>query len=86
MKVDQTITVIDKLKKRFKPVDIEKLGCIEFHQKMQSSAYGESVEKLGLCLAGKAFPKFNWERIWRNYVSNLKVRHSSFDPSTCKIQ
>ena len=28
--------VIDRLKSRFKPVDIEKLKSIEFHQKMQN--------------------------------------------------
>ena len=58
--------VIDRLKSRFKPVDIEELKSIEFHQKMQDS--GESVEKLGICLqklAGKAFPQitgkeFDW--------------------------
>ena len=50
--------VIDRLKSRFKPVDIEELKSIKFHQKMQDS--GESVEKLGICLqklAGKAFPQ-----------------------------
>jgi hypothetical protein len=35
------------LKKRFKPIDIEKLWSLEFHQKMQDQ---ESVEKLGLDL------------------------------------
>ena len=50
--------VIDRLKSRFKPVDIEEPESIEFHQKMQDS--GEYVEKLGICLqklAGKAFPQ-----------------------------
>ena len=49
-------TVKSKLKKRFKPVDIEELKSIEFHQKMQGT---ESVEKLGISLqklAHKAFP------------------------------
>ena len=49
-------TVKAKLKKRFRPVDIEELKSIEFHQKMQGT---ESVEKLGLSLqklARKAFP------------------------------
>jgi len=44
------------LKSRFKPVDIEELRGLEFHQLMQTE---ESVEKLGLqlrSLAGKAFP------------------------------
>ena len=44
------------LKNRFKPVDIEELRGMEFHQLMQGE---ESVEKLGLqlmSLSGKAFP------------------------------
>ena len=43
------------LKGRFKPVDIEELRGLEFHQLMQAE---ESVEKLGLqlmSLAKKAF-------------------------------
>jgi len=48
--------VIERLRKRFKPVDIEELKSVEFHQKMQGS---ESIEKLGLSLqklASGAFP------------------------------
>ena len=44
------------LKSRFKPVDIEELRGMEFHQVMQGE---ESIEKLGLqlmSLSGKAFP------------------------------
>ena len=44
------------LKGRFKPVDIEELRGLKFHQLMQAE---ESVEKLGLqlmSLANKAFP------------------------------
>ena len=47
---------VDALKKRFKPIDIEELRSLEFHQRMQDK---ESVEKLGLDLqrlAHKAFP------------------------------
>ena len=36
---------IESLKKCFRPVDIEELKGIEFHQKMQAS---ESIEKLGI--------------------------------------
>ncbi len=45
------------LRKRFRPIDIEELRGIEFHQKMQGE---ESIEKLGIDLqrlARKAFPK-----------------------------
>ena len=47
---------VSSLKKQFKPVDIEELKGIEFHQKMQTS---ESIEKLGITLqtlGKKAFP------------------------------
>ena len=50
-------TVVNKLKERFRSVDIEELKGIEFHQKMQTQ---ESVEQLGtdlLDLGRKAFPK-----------------------------
>ena len=48
--------LVTSLKDRFKPVDIEELRGLEFHQLMQKE---ESVEKLGLwlmSLARKAFP------------------------------
>ena len=48
--------LVTAMKTRFKPVDIEELRGLEFHQLMQSD---ESVEKLGLqlmSLARKAFP------------------------------
>ena len=38
---------VEYLKKRFKPVDIEELKGMEFHQKVQST---ETVEELGICL------------------------------------
>ena len=47
---------VEYLKKRFKPVDIEELKGMEFHQKVQST---ETVEELGICLqklCRKAFP------------------------------
>lgn len=47
---------VEHLKKRFKPVDIEELKGIEFHQKMQGT---ESIEQLGISLqklGRKAFP------------------------------
>lgn len=50
---DQSVAA---LRDRFKPVDIEELRGLEFHQLTQTD---ESVEKLGLCLmtlAKKAFP------------------------------
>ena len=49
-------TLVEALKARFKPVDIEKLWGLQFHQLMQTN---QSVEKLGLqlmSLARKAFP------------------------------
>ena len=49
-------SAVKALKKRFKPIDIEELRSLEFHQKMQDQ---ESVEKLGLDLqrlARKAYP------------------------------
>ena len=49
-------SALKALKKRFKPIDIEELRSLEFHQKMQDQ---ESVEKLGLDwqrLARKAYP------------------------------
>ena len=49
-------SAVEALKKRFKPIDIEELRSLEFHQKMQDQ---ESVEKLGLDLqrlARKAYP------------------------------
>ena len=52
---------VEALRKRFKPVDIEELCGIEFHQMVQGS---QSVEELGLELqhvAKRAFPL--WERI-----------------------
>ena len=51
------LEVSECLKKRFKPVDIEELKGIEFHQKMQGS--NETIEQLGLKLqklGSKAFP------------------------------
>ena len=53
------------LKSRFKPVDIEELRGLEFHQLMQTE---ESVEKLGLqlrSLAGKAFPSLGTRELDR---------------------
>ena len=47
---------VGSLKKRFRPVNIEELKGIEFHQKMQTS---ESIKKLGITLqplGKKAFP------------------------------
>ena len=49
--------VVEALKKRFKPVDIEELRGIEFHQIMQDQ---QSVEQLGLelqRLGRRAFPR-----------------------------
>ena len=40
---------VDALKKRFKPIDIEELRSLEFHQRMQDK---ESVEMLGLATTG----------------------------------
>lgn len=51
---------VKALKKRFRPIDIEELRGIEFHQKMQDS---ETIEQLGIdlqSLARKAFPEL-WE-------------------------
>ena len=50
-------SAVGTLKKRFRPIDIEELGGLEFNQKMQTS---ESVEQLGIdlmSLGRKAFPK-----------------------------
>ena len=49
-------SAVEALKKRFKPIDIEELRSMEFHQRMQDK---ESIEKLGLDLqrlARKAYP------------------------------
>ena len=51
------VSVVETLKKRFRPIDIEELRGLEFNQKMQTS---ESVEQLGINLMNldrKAFPK-----------------------------
>ena len=48
---------VKALKKRFRPIDIEELRGLEFHQKMQDS---ETIEQLGIdlqSLARKAFPE-----------------------------
>ena len=49
-------SAVESLRKRFRPIDIEELRGLEFHQKVQGE---ESVEKLGLDLqqlGRKAFP------------------------------
>ncbi len=51
------------LKTRFKPVDIEELKSVEFHQKMQGQS--ASVKELGISLqklATNAFPVSKWQR------------------------
>ena len=50
-------TTVDALKERFRPVDIEELRGMEFHQMTQKS--GQTVEQMGIelqKLAQKAFP------------------------------
>ena len=50
-------SAVQKLKKRFRPIDIEELKGIEFHQKIQAD---ESIEQLGIdlqTLGRKAFPQ-----------------------------
>lgn len=67
---------VQKLKKRFRPIDIEELKGIEFHQKMQAA--DESVEQLGIdlqTLGRKAFP----QACGREFDRLLKV--ASFNPS-----
>ena len=57
--------LVKALKARFKPVDIEELRGLEFHQLMQTD---ESVEKLGLQLmqlARKAFPSLGEKELDR---------------------
>jgi len=59
---DQTVAALNA---RFKPVDIEELRGLEFHQLTQTD---ESVEKLGLqlmTLAKKAFPSLGTEELDR---------------------
>ena len=51
------VSVVETLKKRFRPIDIEELRGLELNQRMRT---GEIVKQLGIdlmSLSRKAFPK-----------------------------
>ena len=57
--------VVNALRKRFKPIDIEELRGMEFNQNMQQE---ESIEQLGIVLQNlgrKAFPRMREEEFDR---------------------
>ena len=64
---------MEALKKRFKPVDIEELRGIEFHQKMQEQ---QSVEQLGIelqWLGRRPMPVAKYLIVYRRVDSSCQM-------------
>ena len=71
------------LKARFKPVDIEELRGLEFHQLMQTD---ESVEKQLMQLARKAFPSLGEKELDRLLKGRFFQAALRKDTSSAAVQ